>query len=259
MRSDIVKGIIVGAICTSAIFTSMTVFGKVSKETITVSYDNIKLVVDGKTVTPKDGNGNVVEPFTYNGTTYLPLRAAVDAITGGTKPVSWDGNTSTIYIGSAQNNQNNNNSQSNKDDSYISREKAESIALEKTNGGTVKEYSFGRDDGRAQHEFDIINENYKYDVDVDAVSGAIVEFKSELLKNNSTNSSYIGIEKAKSIALSESGGGTVVKAEFDGDDDDDDVAEYEIKIINGDYEYDIKINAITGSITEKEVESKYDD
>ena len=41
----------------------------------------------------------MVEPFSYEGTTYLPVRAAVDAITGGNKSVDWDQDTHTIYIG----------------------------------------------------------------------------------------------------------------------------------------------------------------
>ena len=43
-------------------------------------YDNIKIFMDGEEVTPKDGNGQSVEPFIYNGTTYLPVRAVSNAI-----------------------------------------------------------------------------------------------------------------------------------------------------------------------------------
>lgn len=56
----------------------------------------IRLVVDGKEVTPKDPNGNVVEPFASNGTTYLPVRAVSEALG---KEVTWDGDTATIYVG----------------------------------------------------------------------------------------------------------------------------------------------------------------
>lgn len=68
----------------------------VTTKNISVTYRNIKLVVDGAQVTPKDANGAVVEPFVYNGTTYLPVRAVGNAIG---KQVSWDGNTNTVYIG----------------------------------------------------------------------------------------------------------------------------------------------------------------
>ena len=59
---------------------------------------NIKLVVDGAPVTPKDAAGNAVEPFSCNGTTYLPVRAVASALG---KEVTWDGNTNTVYIGDA--------------------------------------------------------------------------------------------------------------------------------------------------------------
>lgn len=65
-------------------------------KTIEVSYQDIKLVVDGVEATLKDGLGNSVEPFIYNGTTYLPVRAAGEALG---KEVTWDGNTKTVYIG----------------------------------------------------------------------------------------------------------------------------------------------------------------
>ena len=65
-------------------------------ETIDVTYDNIQIVLDGKAIDPKDALGNKVEPFIYNGTTYLPVRAVGEAFG---KDVSWDGTTKTVYIG----------------------------------------------------------------------------------------------------------------------------------------------------------------
>ena len=70
--------------------------GSTYTKDITASYPGITLVVDGITVVPKDANGNVVEPFIYQGTTYLPVRAVGEAL-GMT--VSWDGTTKTVYIG----------------------------------------------------------------------------------------------------------------------------------------------------------------
>lgn len=56
----------------------------------------IRIVVDGKELHPTDANGNRVEPFIYNGTTYLPVRAIANA-TG--KAVYWDGPEFTVYLG----------------------------------------------------------------------------------------------------------------------------------------------------------------
>lgn len=47
-------------------------------------------------VTPKDVTGTIVEPFIYQGTTYLPVRAVGEAIG---KKVTWDGETKTVYLG----------------------------------------------------------------------------------------------------------------------------------------------------------------
>ena len=66
--------------------------------TLEVTYKDIKLVIDGQEVVPKDAAGNVVEPFQANGTTYLPVRAVGEALG---KEVTWDGNANTVYIGSA--------------------------------------------------------------------------------------------------------------------------------------------------------------
>lgn len=63
---------------------------------ITVYFNEIKLMIDGKIVTPKDANGNTVEPFIYNGTTYLPVRAVADALG---QDVNWDADTATVVIG----------------------------------------------------------------------------------------------------------------------------------------------------------------
>ena len=58
-----------------------TVVFAARKVNITVTYDNIKVVVDGKEVQfGKDTKGNQIEPFIYNGTTYLPLRAVAEAV-----------------------------------------------------------------------------------------------------------------------------------------------------------------------------------
>lgn len=74
-----------------------TVVFAARKVNITVTYDNIKVVVDGREVQfGKDTKGNQIEPFIYNGTTYLPLRAVAEAIG---KEVKWDQNTKTAFLG----------------------------------------------------------------------------------------------------------------------------------------------------------------
>ena len=89
------QGMIIGVLIGSVI-AGGTVYAKSGTESIQVMYDNIKIFMDGEEVTPKDGNGQSVEPFIYNGTTYLPVRAVSNAIG---KEVSWDGVEKVIYLG----------------------------------------------------------------------------------------------------------------------------------------------------------------
>jgi hypothetical protein len=66
------------------------------KKNIEATFNNIQLVIDGTKIVPKDANGNIVEPFIYNGSTYLPVRAVGEAIG---KTVEWDPATQTVYLG----------------------------------------------------------------------------------------------------------------------------------------------------------------
>lgn len=44
-------------------------------KTITVTRRDIRIAIDGAVITPTDAAGAAVEPFIYDGTTYLPVRA----------------------------------------------------------------------------------------------------------------------------------------------------------------------------------------
>jgi len=90
------KTFIIGMIFGLLISLSLPTFAASVVKQIEAYYNNIKIVVNGNVITPKDPNGNIVEPFIYNGTTYLPVRAVANALG---QSVSWDGKTSTVYIG----------------------------------------------------------------------------------------------------------------------------------------------------------------
>lgn len=61
----------------------------------TLVYNNIKITFDGKQINPKDADGNTVEPFIINGTTYLPVRAVSDSL--GLN-VDWNSQTKTVVL-----------------------------------------------------------------------------------------------------------------------------------------------------------------
>lgn len=84
-------------------------------------FKNIRVCVDGVEMTPRDSAGQVIEPFIYNGTTYLPLRAIGEAVG---KEVTWDGSSNTVYLGkSGQTN-------------YLGQQ-VKSYKLDRTKEGTV--------------------------------------------------------------------------------------------------------------------------
>ncbi len=87
----LIAGVLIGALLASG-----TVFARQVSEMAEIFYNNIKIYIDGGEVVPKDVNGNVVEPFIMNGTTYLPVRAISNAFG---KDVEWEGATQSVYIG----------------------------------------------------------------------------------------------------------------------------------------------------------------
>lgn len=55
---------------------------------LTAEYSDIKIKVNDEYIVPKDSVGNVVEPFSVNGTVYLPARAIANAVG---YDVGWNG------------------------------------------------------------------------------------------------------------------------------------------------------------------------
>lgn len=87
----LVTGVLIGAIILGG-----ATFAKQLSEKVDIFYNNIKIFIDGTELVPKDANGNTVEPFIMNGTTYLPVRAVANAFG---KDVDWNGETQTVYLG----------------------------------------------------------------------------------------------------------------------------------------------------------------
>jgi hypothetical protein len=65
-------GLIIGMMLMGAVFADT--------QTIEAFYNNIKISIDGKAIELKNATGSPVEPFIYNGTTYLPVRAIAEAL-----------------------------------------------------------------------------------------------------------------------------------------------------------------------------------
>lgn len=88
-----VRSFVSGVLCGILVVGALPVMAQVGKRAIDVVYNNIKLEVNGvKTKMPSG-----VEPFIYNGTTYLPVRAVAEALG---ENVEYDKATATVYVGS---------------------------------------------------------------------------------------------------------------------------------------------------------------
>lgn len=124
-------------------------------------------------------------------------------------------------------------------------------------------------------EFETADAEYEYEID--AKSGAILDYESEGKKTSSsknkdgskstssinkdgskstTTSEYIGKAKARDIALQDAGidAGKVRELDIELDDDDGRVI-YEIEFELGSTEYEYEVDAITGKILKSEVET----
>ncbi|BAQ09734.1 PepSY domain-containing protein [Sporosarcina sp. FSL W7-1349] len=163
-------------------------------------------------------------------------------------------------------------STTNADGKLLTEEKAIRIAKEKADG-TLKKIKLDDDDGRVVYELEIRDDQFEYDIELDAVTGEIVKFEKEreykakaaakptttaapvehtltvaepkksdnnaAVKTNQ-KSSMITMEQAVAIAKQKAAG-KVTDSELD-----DGV--YEIEIENGDTEYDFEIDAFSGAI-----------
>ncbi len=84
-------GALTALLVVSVVPSALAAAGK----TITI-WPGVSVYIDDQKLDPRDANGKPVEVFTYNGTTYLPVRAVSEALG---KPVQWDGKTKSVYVG----------------------------------------------------------------------------------------------------------------------------------------------------------------
>lgn len=209
--------------------------------------------VDGTALTMKDDDGDSLYPLTYDGNTYLPAEQLASAV--GYNATSDDNSVSLTKKVAA--------TSTRTSSTDIGAEKAKEIALQHagvsaSNAVFVKaerEY----DDGRLTYDVDFYAGNKEYDYEILASDGTILSYDADIegyripSSTSSSSSGYIGVERAKEIALQHAGlsssGVNFVKAEFDHDDGR---AEYEIEFHHNFREYEYTIDAASGTILEAE-------
>ena len=93
-----IQGIIIGMLISAVLFNGF-VYAAQNNDVVQRIFNNIKITLNGNEIIPKDVNGNSVEPFIIDGTTYLPVRAIGNAL--GLN-VDWDSSTNTVVLSDPQ-------------------------------------------------------------------------------------------------------------------------------------------------------------
>lgn len=144
----------------------------------------------------------------------------------------------------------------------ISAGEAKKIALKQFEGEIVG-FEYDRDDRTPHYEIDIVKDNEKIGVEVNAGTGkaAVTEREniSTIKAENNVKTDNTGTDSAKnSSVITEKQAIEIAQAKAEGTltelelDEDDNRLIYEIEIRNGKMEYDFEIDAITGDIIKYE-------
>ena len=168
MVSGTVLTVLAGALTLPAL-------ASVGQRTAALHYQNIKVTLDGRTLDLTDSRGNEVEPFTIDGTTYLPL-ASISKALG--MDVRWDADTNTVIL-------NTKGTGTTAAESYIGVERAKEIALKDAGlDETAQKIVFTREElsrnsGKPCYILEFYTDKCAYSYKVDAVSGEIIGKKTE--------------------------------------------------------------------------------
>ena len=152
----------------------------------------------------------------------------------------------------------------------VTEEQARETALSHA-GLTADQVTFvrselDRDDGRLMYDVEFYTSDYKeYDYEIDANTGAVLSYDydaehySRPSNGGSTSTgAAISEARAREIALAQVSGAAdsnIRKMELDRDDGR---LQYEVKIVYNNMEYDFDIDASTGTILSRDVESVWD-
>lgn len=249
MKKGFCSGFLTGLL-TAALVAGLTVTALAAGRTITVD-DGIQVTFNGAAFIPKDAQGNPVPVFTYNGTTYAPVRALCEAA-GLT--VRYDSGTRTAQITSSAASAGGSAAAG-----LITEEQAKAIALNHA-GVSAEDVIFfqvklERHGAASEYDVEFYSGNTEYDYEIDAVTGEIRSFDHDVegyqIPSSGTGD-YISVQRAQEIALGQAPAGTtVVECKLDRENGR---MIYELKLRNGRTEYECEIDAVTGTILSWDVD-----
>lgn len=138
------------------------------------------------------------------------------------------------------------------DTKYITKDEAIKKALvEIGKDATLDKVEFKKDEDTPRYEIKMYDKDYKYKVELHAVTGQVLKYKKEIIKDKDKNPPVVGVkyitkEEAIKKALERIGrDAKVEEIEFEKNSNP---PRYEIEMYNNDYEYEIEVHAITGAI-----------
>lgn len=91
-RKSFFAGMLTMALLFSLVVSASAVYANVTK---TLSYQDIKVTLNGERLDLRDANGKAVDPFIIDGTTYLPVRAVSESLG---LDVEWNKNEKTVVL-----------------------------------------------------------------------------------------------------------------------------------------------------------------
>ena len=235
---------------TMLLLIGLSVTALAANDTIKIEVSPIKVMVNGEIFKPKDADGNDVMVFTYNGTTYAPLRALAEAY--GLE-VGYDAENRIATVNAKF-------AAGTNPGTLIGEEKAKSAALAhaelKATQVTFAACNLEWENGQRVYEVKFYTASgQEYDYEIDAYTAKVLsaDYDAEGYTPND-NDDYIGEERARSIALEKIPGANTNHVRKLKLDYDDGRWIYEVEIYYNGMEYEGEIDAKSGNVLKWEAE-----
>lgn len=140
-------------------------------------------------------------------------------------------------------------------ETFITEEEAIAIAKAYVvEAAVITKVELDRDD--KEFEIKLVTQMYKFELEINAVTGVVREVEKELLNDDPQMETLLTREEVIAIARTIVGDAQLVEFEFD---DDDHPPYFELEFKGDGKEYELKIDAVTGAILQSKVEIDDDD
>lgn len=140
-------------------------------------------------------------------------------------------------------------------ETFITEEEAIAIAkAHVVEAAVITKVELDRDD--KEFEIKLVTQMYKFELEINAVTGVVREVEKELLNDDPQTETFLTREEVIEIARTIVGDAQLVEFEFD---DDDHPPYFELEFKGDGKEFELKIDAVTGAILQSKVEIDDDD